>query len=193
MHTLHSYYGIETTRKLRLHQKKEPVAINTSLSALSPETTFVGRAFNLGNHSARCVADAAMTGGAFSMFEVIAEPGGGTPPHSHQNEDETFYVLEGALAVMEEGDLKIITANQCAFAGRGKMHAWQSVGETAVRMILTVSPGGFESFFHELEGIFSSPGDQTPGAKGPGPELIARVNAAMARFDITPALPDAVK
>src|SRR5215217_7151387 len=112
--------------------------MNASMPALSPESTLEGRTFNLGNHSARCLAGAAVTNGAFSMFEVTAESGGGTPPHSHQNEDETFYVIEGELAVMQDGKTEILTPGQCAFAGRGRTHAWMNVGETTARVILTV-------------------------------------------------------
>ncbi|MES2460290.1 MAG: cupin domain-containing protein [Armatimonadota bacterium] len=165
----------------------------TVTSAHSPKTTFIGYTFNLGDHSARCIADAAMTGGAFSLFEVAAAPGAGTPPHSHQNEDETFFVIEGAFAVMEEGKFEILTAGQSTFAKRGKVHAWQSAGGTTGRMLVTVSPGGFENFFQELETIFGSPANQTHGAEMPPPELLAQVNAAMERFGITSSLSEQIK
>jgi mannose-6-phosphate isomerase-like protein (cupin superfamily) len=35
------------------------------------------------------------TGGAYSLFEVATQPGGGPPPHVQHREDESFYVLEG--------------------------------------------------------------------------------------------------
>jgi quercetin dioxygenase-like cupin family protein len=34
------------------------------------------------------------TGGAYSLFEVTTQPGGGVPPHVQHREDESFWVLE---------------------------------------------------------------------------------------------------
>jgi len=35
------------------------------------------------------------TGGAYSVFEVVTQPGAGPPPHVQHREDEALYVLEG--------------------------------------------------------------------------------------------------
>ncbi|MDN5859957.1 MAG: hypothetical protein L0H84_15185, partial [Pseudonocardia sp.] len=42
------------------------------------------------------LADAADTGGAYSLMEVTALPGAEPPPHMHNAEDEAFYILDGA-------------------------------------------------------------------------------------------------
>ncbi len=167
--------------------------MNSAMPSFSADPTFEGRTFDLGDHSARCIVGAAEADNAFSAFEVTAEPGGGTPPHSHQFEDETFYVIEGSLAVMQDGNVEILTAGQCAFAGRGKVHAWKSVGETTARAILIVSPGGFERFFHELENILSSTAVERPQSEGPSPELIQRIGDSMTRFGMTLSLPEQIK
>jgi quercetin dioxygenase-like cupin family protein len=179
-------------RSLRFN-KKEHSTMTASVPALSQDTTLEGHTFNLGDHSARCILGADATDGALSLFEVTAEPGGGTPPHRHQYEDEIFYVLEGALAVMQEGSVEILTAGQCAFAGRGKVHAWKSVGSTTARAILTVSPGGFETFFSELESIFADHVPEVPGSDVPDPEVISRIDALMTRFGMTLSLPEPIK
>src|SRR5262249_29791108 len=44
-------------------------------------------------------ATAEETGGAFSLWEAIVPPGTGAPPHRHDHEDESFYVLSGELVV----------------------------------------------------------------------------------------------
>ena len=45
----------------------------------------------------RCLirVSAADTHGAYSVVEIVADPGDGTPIHIHQNEDEHFIILEG--------------------------------------------------------------------------------------------------
>src|SRR5262249_12760824 len=47
----------------------------------------------------RFVLTGAETDGAFFLAEVLVPPGGGPPPHIHDREDETFYLLQGALTI----------------------------------------------------------------------------------------------
>jgi mannose-6-phosphate isomerase-like protein (cupin superfamily) len=35
---------------------------------------------------------------AYSLVEIVSDPGDGTPLHVHQNEDEHIFVLEGPRA-----------------------------------------------------------------------------------------------
>ena len=42
-----------------------------------------------------CKTKSEQTGGAYSLFEVVTQPGSGPPPHVQHREDEAFYVLEG--------------------------------------------------------------------------------------------------
>jgi quercetin dioxygenase-like cupin family protein len=43
------------------------------------------------------------TGGAFFMADLTVVPGGGTPPHIHHREDESFHLLEGTLTIQVGG------------------------------------------------------------------------------------------
>ena len=38
--------------------------------------------------------------GAYTMTEAIASRGNGPPPHIHNNEDETLYVLDGEFDIL---------------------------------------------------------------------------------------------
>jgi quercetin dioxygenase-like cupin family protein len=42
-----------------------------------------------------CKTKSEQTGGAYSLFEVVTQPGDGPPPHVQHREDESFYLLEG--------------------------------------------------------------------------------------------------
>src|SRR5206468_6689991 len=46
----------------------------------------------------------AETGGAFFVSEISVAPGGGTPPHIHQREDESFRMIEGTLTIQVGGN-----------------------------------------------------------------------------------------
>jgi mannose-6-phosphate isomerase-like protein (cupin superfamily) len=90
------------------------------------------------------------TNGVVSVAESIDQPGGGPPPHIHHREDETFQVLEGEYEFMCGG--KTFTARKGAtvFAPRGVPHAYRYVGQTPGRLIVTMTPAGFEGFFEEV-------------------------------------------
>ena len=44
-----------------------------------------------------------MTGGLSTTLTQTSPPGGGPPPHSHEREDETFFVLEGDYELLQDG------------------------------------------------------------------------------------------
>jgi hypothetical protein len=73
------------------------------------------------------------------------------------------------------------------------VHAWKSVGETTARALLTVTPGGFETFFAEVEAIFDGQVPAAPGSNVPDPEVIARIDALMTRYGMTLSLPEPIK
>ncbi|MDQ3848401.1 MAG: hypothetical protein M3261_05545 [Thermoproteota archaeon] len=51
------------------------------------------------------MATASQTQGAYTMTEAIASRGNGPPPHIHNNEDETLYVLDGEFDILLGKDL----------------------------------------------------------------------------------------
>ena len=93
------------------------------------------------------------TGGVLSVVESIDQPGGGPPPHIHHREDETFQVLEGEYEFTCAG--KTFTAQKGAtiFAPRGVPHNYRYVGQTPGRLIVTITPAGFEKFFEEVDAL----------------------------------------
>ena len=49
-------------------------------------------------------ATGAETAGSFSLWEDLVPPGTGAPPHTHEREDEAFYVLSGEIQIEFEGE-----------------------------------------------------------------------------------------
>lgn len=97
----------------------------------------------------RCILSAEVTGGAFSLFELVTPPGEGPPLHTHSNEDETFIILEGEVEVCVGDTTRRLTPGAVAFGPRGVRHAFRNVGTGPLRMYMIASPGGFERFFGE--------------------------------------------
>jgi quercetin dioxygenase-like cupin family protein len=97
----------------------------------------------------RFLVTGAETGGAYFAMEAIVAPGGGPPPHIHRYEDETFYILEGECRLLLADEW--ITAGVGDFINvpRGTVHRFHNQGTEAMRMILTFTPAGIETFFEE--------------------------------------------
>ena len=109
-----------------------------------------GKAIWMLNHLMTFKATSGQTGGAFALVEQIGEPGTGAPPHVHHNEDEFFFVLEGEANFMLDGKPIAGRPGSFVFLPRGIEHAFENAGTTPCRMLLGVTPGGFENFFAEM-------------------------------------------
>lgn len=91
------------------------------------------------------------TGGAYSLFEVVTQPGAGPPPHVQHREDESFYVLEGEYEFLDGGRIIRAGVGSLIYVPRGNLHAHKNVGEEPGRMLVSQTPGGaHERFFEEL-------------------------------------------
>ena len=91
------------------------------------------------------------TGGAYSLFEVTARPGAGSPPHVQHREDEAFCVLEGEYEFLVEDRTINARAGSLIYVPKGNLHAHKNVGEELGRMLVSQTPGGsHERFFEEI-------------------------------------------
>ncbi len=100
--------------------------------------------------TARVIATAAQTSGAFGMIEAVYPPGQGFPMHIHHNEDEFQMVLEGKLLIVS-GDLRLEAGpGDFFFGAKGVPHGFKSIGDVPARFLEGVLPGG-------LEALMSSP------------------------------------
>ena len=91
----------------------------------------------------------AETGDAFAQVETDDPRGAGVPRHVHHNEDETFYILEGEVTFLVDGERIDVGAGDFLFALRDIPHAYVVRSEYA-RMLVTLSPSGTEQLFVSL-------------------------------------------
>jgi quercetin dioxygenase-like cupin family protein len=94
----------------------------------------------------------AQSGGACFICEVLVPPGGGPPPHLHHLEEESFYLLEGALTIRAAGRTYQASAGDFIHIPRRTAHSFKNDGKVDARMVVTVSPAGptgLEKFFQE--------------------------------------------
>jgi quercetin dioxygenase-like cupin family protein len=90
------------------------------------------------------------TGGTLAIVESHDLPGGGPPPHIHQREDETFQVLEGEYEFMVGGKTMVAGPGTTLFAPRGVPHTYRYAGKNTGKLMVVLTPGGFENFFEEI-------------------------------------------
>jgi len=96
-------------------------------------------------------ATAAQTNGAFGMWETFTPPGQGPAPHTHTRETEIFRVIAGTYR-FSCGDQEFDAPPGTVVALPPHVrHGWKNIGGTIGQMFVTVTPGGFEQLFIDIE------------------------------------------
>ena len=125
-----------------------------------------------------CKITSYQTGGAYSLFEVVTQPGSGPPPHVHHREDEAFYVLEGEYEFLVESRTINAKAGSLIYVPKGNLHAHNNVAEGIGRLLVSQTPGGlYERFFEDI-GEETKDRPTTPVSEDPlDMERIAKIAA----------------
>lgn len=92
----------------------------------------------------------AATGGRMSVFESVVAPGSAPPLHIHAREDEFFYVLSGQFQFWCGDESFAGGPGTTALLPRGVPHTYKNVGTDEGRLLVSVTPGGFENFFVDV-------------------------------------------
>jgi quercetin dioxygenase-like cupin family protein len=87
---------------------------------------------------------AAETNGAYSIVEIVSSPGDSTPMHVHRNEDEHILVVEGTARIACGDKTFDAAAGATALLPRNIPHAWGNPTNSALRIVVTATPGGVE-------------------------------------------------
>jgi quercetin dioxygenase-like cupin family protein len=99
------------------------------------------------------------TNGALTLFENVIAAGDGPPLHTHAGEDESWYVLEGALRFRLGDEIADAPAGSFVFVPRGTPHCFQNVGAEPARIIVMFTPSGMERFFDRFATLPPGPVD----------------------------------
>jgi quercetin dioxygenase-like cupin family protein len=99
------------------------------------------------------------TGGVLTAFENVVAPGDGPPLHTHANEDESWYVLEGRLRFRLGDERSDAPRGSFVFVPRGLPHCFQNVGDTPARILVAFTPSGMEAFFDRFAELPDGPVD----------------------------------
>lgn len=119
-----------------------------------------GAHVQIGGLGVRHMIEAAHTGGSFTLVEHPLEPRSlGSPIHTHRDEDEYSYVLEGTIGVQIGDDTFDATVGDLVFKPRGVPHAFWNATDESARLLELIAPSGFERFFDEIAPLFPDEGE----------------------------------
>ena len=121
---------------------------------LGPDEGEVVQLFALG---VRFMVGGDTTGGAFSLVEHPLPPRAlGSPVHTHRNEDEYSYVLEGRIGVQIGDEVLEAGPGELVFKPRGVPHAFWNAGDEPARLLELISPAAFEDYFREMAPLLAA-------------------------------------
>jgi len=119
------------------------------------------------------------THGAWSLVELKEMPGYHTNLHRHNHTDEAFYVMEGVLTVKINDTLSDYPAGSYVLIPRGTAHAQGNRGKVPARILLTMTPGGFERSFKDRVDLFTTAKPSDPDFRQKRKE-----NAVKGNYDV---------
>ena len=90
------------------------------------------------------------TDGAYFVLEGTVPPGAGPPPHIHHDQIETFYVVEGQLEIMIDGQVHETKAGDFVHVSKGSPHSFINRSQAPAKLVATFVPAvNVEKFFRE--------------------------------------------
>jgi quercetin dioxygenase-like cupin family protein len=103
--------------------------------------------------------------GSAAVFELSVPAGEQLPApgHSHDAYEETVYGLAGVLTWTVEGHPVSVGPGQALCIPRGIVHRFDNHGETAAKVLITVSPAGIgTAYFRDVAAVLAAAGDKLP-------------------------------
>jgi mannose-6-phosphate isomerase-like protein (cupin superfamily) len=120
---------------------------------------------------------AELDGGDFSLMERTLPPAGRRPPpHRHTNCSEAYFVLDGRVAVVVEGEELTVGPEGFVLVPRGTAHTFGNAGADEARLLVIHAPA-MDAYFAQLHDLWNR-------GEAPSPD---EERALMARFGMEPA------
>ena len=105
----------------------------------------------------------------------------GPPPHLHNNYTESFYIVEGELEFMVNGEIKLVKAGESVDVPPKTLHTFSNKSDKPCKWVNIHSPKGFMDFFEHI-GVPSD--EENAQEKSAQPELIQKVIKMAPDFDM---------
>lgn len=130
----------------------------------------------VGQLEIRYLVDGTVAGAGAGMFELTVPPGARVPPpHSHRDNEEMVYVLEGMLRYRVDDEERDLKPGERMYTARGSVHAFSNPHGSTARALIILTPDIGAQYFRDVAEIANAPG-------GPNP---AKMVEMMARYGLT--------
>lgn len=107
----------------------------------------------------------AVLDGRIAIVEHTLPPGRlAAPLHRHTREDELSIVLEGRIGALLGDDHVEAGAGAYVLKPRDQWHTFWNPGDTPLRFIEVLLPGGFDDYFRRLSPLLAAAGRADPAA-----------------------------
>ena len=138
-----------------------------------------GQTVKVGQLEIRYLVDGAQQGG-LGLFEMNVPAGAPVPPpHSHTNNEECVYVLQGVLRYTVDGETRDLKPGEWMSTPRGSVHHFSNPASATARALVMMTPDIGEQYFRDVAAL----------ASAGGPPDRAKLMEVMARYGLVPAAP----
>ena len=134
----------------------------------------------IGQLEIRYLMDGTVTGAGTGMFELTVGPGARVPPpHSHRDNEEIVFVLEGRLRYRVDDEVRDLGPGERMYTPRGSVHAFSNPHDRPARALIILTPDIGAQYFRDVAEVANAP-------SGPNPAKMAEV---MTRYGLVLAPP----
>jgi len=134
----------------------------------------------VGQLEIRYLIDGTVAGAGIGVFELTVPAGARVPPaHSHRDNEEVVYVLEGRLRYSVDGEMRDLGPGERMYTPRGSVHAFSNPHDNKAKALIILTPDIGAQYFRDVAEVASAPG-------GPNPARMAEV---MTRYGLVLAPP----
>ena len=117
----------------------------------------------IGQLEIRYLVDGTVTGAGVGMFELTVAPGARVPPaHSHRDNEEVIYVLEGTLRYRVDDEVRDLRPGERMYTPRGSVHAFSNPHDHPARALIILTPDIGAQYFRDIAEIANAPGGPSP-------------------------------
>ena len=93
------------------------------------------------------------------IFDLTIPPGSNVPPpHSHTNNEEIIYVLEGVLRYSVGAETRDLRPGETMYTPKGTVHAFTNPFELQARALVVNSPDIGAQFFRDVAAVLGAGG-----------------------------------
>jgi uncharacterized cupin superfamily protein len=104
------------------------------------------------------IVDGASTS-SLGVFELTVPPGSNVPPpHSHSNNEECVYVLEGTLRYSVGSETRDLSVGQSMSTPKGVVHAFANPFTTTARALIMQAPDIGAQYFRDVAAVLNAGG-----------------------------------